>query len=337
MAISLIKTPNQMLLEQAGVPHLATGGQPPSKAKMQAELATSTQAAQQKPNVNPTKAQLIAFIKQNPQMFNYGNPLANLKLVRGEFITDQLKNYGNPAQKEYVAWQSDNLQRRLMGTDESDKVIPVYRPDPTNRFGGKTGLETQPTYLDPTMIQKQIAAMKAGQPYGVPQLTPQQLKTFYTLEGRSDMGFNDIDFNDLKALDIAEKLKAEGHHPDQAYYAAALYNKNKQATRLNAPLPQAWNGFGTSEYGKTGMDYNNAYNAFGKLVDHPQNKEFNTLIDTAYHQPQQPQATQPQDAAQMPNVDIMGNAAGFKKGGVVKSKPFRDISKVLIQKHISGK
>ena len=333
-----------MILQEAGIPALKSG-KSVSKAKMQAELATNAQNKKPVPNTNPSKKEMLNWVKEAGE--DWALPLIQKNQwgdVKRQYVVQQLKAFGSPAQKEYVAWQADRDQRRMLGTDESDKIIPVYRPDPKNRFGGKNGLETQPTYLDPTMIQNQISAMRAGEKYGVPQLTPQQLKTFYSLEGRSDMGFNDVDFNDPKALSIAEKLKAEGFHPDQAYYAAALYNKSNQANRLGAPLPQAWNGFGTSEYGKTGMDYNNAYNAFGKVVDHPKNQEFNSLIDTTHANPIIPNAPKQQNQNQMPQVDMLGNATGlpaqdtgsslFKKGGSVKPKQFRDMSKLLIQKHL---
>lgn len=334
-----------MLLQSAGIPALKNGGQPPTLPQQQAALAHAATNAKNKtpvPNTNPSKKEMLQWVKEAGE--DWALPLIQKNQwndVKRQFVVQQLKAFGSPAQKEYVAWQADRDQRHMMGTDESDKVIPVYRPDPKNRFGGNTGLETQPTYLDPTMIQNQISAMRAGEKYGVPQLTPQQLKTFYSLEGRSDMGFNDVDFNDPKALAIAEKLKADGFHPDQAYYAAALYNKNNQAQRLNAPLPRAWNGFGTSEYGKTGLDYNHAFDAFGKVVNQPMNKEFSNIIDQAHANPIMPTPAKPQAQqqsqfpSQMPNVDIMGNVTGFKKGG--KVKPFRDMSKVLIQKHISGK
>ena len=317
MSSPLIKSPIEMLYEQAGIPHMSGGGQPP-------------------PNTKPTRAQVAAWAKQH--FGNLPNPptAKNWAGTTQQYVQDQLKQYGTPEQQNYVKWQDDRHMRQLAMQDESDKVVPVYRADPANRFKGNNGLETQPTYLDPEMIQKQIAAIRAGEKYGVPKLSPQQLKTFYPLEGRSDMGFNGVDFNDAKALELAEKLKAEGHHPDQAYYAAALYNKNNMANRLHAPLPQAWNGFGTSEYGKTGLDYNKAYEAFGKVVDHPQNKEFNTLIDNAYNNPQMPQPTNTTAPTEMPPVDTMGNSSGMAAGGST-NKPFYDMSRLLIQKHLSGK
>ena len=48
MSISPIKTPNEMILEQMGIPHLAGGGQPPTPA-MQAALAMGAMRNDPKP------------------------------------------------------------------------------------------------------------------------------------------------------------------------------------------------------------------------------------------------------------------------------------------------
>lgn len=319
--MNIIKTPNEMLLEMAGIPHMKAGGQ--------------TEVVQTKPITNPSKAQLDAWVKQYmpaPPKDKQGWAQA-----KKEYQIDQLHQYGSPHQKNYAEFidnRSKALWTNMVKGNKFDNPVSFYRPNPKNLHGAKDYLETMPTTLDADRLAEQTKALRAAEKYGGAKLTPQQLKTFYALEGRSDMGFNGTDFNNAKALEIAEKLKAEGHPEEAAYYAAALYDKNKVANRTGISLQEAWNGTGTSEYGKTGMDYKHAYDAFQPYIEHPKNAELDKVINTSYNwqdpyankpvQLQAPQQQQQQQAPQMQaqeQIDPLQQTPGlgaYKKGGAVK-------------------
>jgi hypothetical protein len=203
MTIPLLKSPHEMLLELAGIPHLASGGQPPS--------------------------------------------LGNVDMT-------------------------------------PDNPINAYRADPTGKFGGKDRMETMPTRLDRTTIEEYIKAMRAGAPMGIPQLTPDQLARMLLVEGRSDFGFNTLNENNKLAMQKATLLNEMGHGQPAANFAAALFDKQQLADRINKPFQEVWNGSGRSDVtGRTGAQHNQRYNQFGYAVEHPKNAELINFINSAYN------------------------------------------------------
>ena len=228
------------------------------------------------------------------------------------------------------------LQHLLNSTGISDKnsANPVkgYRADPKGRHGGKEGIETMPTTLDKTTIEEYVKAMRAGEKHGVPQLPPEFLTNMLLTEGRSDFGFNALNENNRKAAEIARNLRKSGHEGAPSNFAAALYDKMEAAKRLNKPFSTLWNGTGVNQYGSTGNDYTNRFTSTFPATMHPQNQELLGTVQGAYnYQPPPP----PEPPSNMPAVNQIGDTIGMARGGSTR-KPFHDISKLLIQKYLTG-
>lgn len=284
MALELLKTPYELLLEEAGYPRMAGGGQPPTM--QQARMAAAYGAA--------------------PQGINQIDP-----------------NWDN---------------------NQPIDLVKAYQPDPTNRFGSKTGMATVPHMFNKSEIQNYVKAMRAAEPLGVPQLTEQQLLAKLVAEGRSDFGSNVYDFNNKKAAKIHDTLMEMGFGPEYATFPAAIYTTDRLAKHHNVPFEHQWNGLGRSATtGKTGAQHNTKYEQYLPLVNHPLNADVSQVINEAYnYRPKDPSITAPFEY-----TDPMGNfvpttppnqrAPMFANGGAVKPKTFHDISKMLIQKHLSGK
>ena len=269
MALELLKTPYELLLEKAGFPHMAGGGQPPSNAQAMAMASRYSGLG--------TKPDLTGYIPPD--------------------------------------------------------FIPTYRPDPKGKYGGKEGLETQPTYLDKQQIQELVRAMRAGEAHGVPQLPPEYLANLALREGRSDFGFNEMNAKNPKALAISNTLATSGQVEDYpSEFAGALYDKMQTAQRLKKPFSTVWNGTGVNKLGQTGNEYTDKFTAGFPATMHPKNAELLNTIREAYNQKLQTQQPPPENT--MPAVDQLGNPIGYNTGGAVKPKTFFDISKILIQKHL---
>jgi hypothetical protein len=226
---------------------------------------------------------------------------------------------------------------------QDPSYVKYYRRGTIPKNTTKEGLETLPSELNANELKNWISVMRAGEKHGVPQLSPEQLAAMVFKEGRTNLGFNQFNYRDPKSLEIYRNLVAEGYDPAAAGFGPAIYDAHAKAKVKGGDPMNYWFGTGISEDKQTSPQYLAGMKANMQYVTHPKNAELLNTIRDAYHNPVPPppipviDKDAPQAAAQMPTVDIMGNAAGFKKGGVVKSKPFRDISKVLIQKHISGK
>jgi hypothetical protein len=211
------------------------------------------------------------------------------------------------------------------------EFIPAYRPDVKGKYGGKEGLETQPTYFDKMQMQEYVRAMRAGEPHGVPQLPPEYLANLALREGRSDFGFNEMNYKNKKAADISKLLATSGQHEDSASdFAGALYDKMNTSMRLNKPFSTVWNGTGVNDYGQSGNQYTQKFTQGFPATMHAKNDALLQAIREAYNYKPPVQ----QEQTNMPNVDIMSNPTGFSTGG--STTPFYDMSKLLIQKHLSG-
>jgi hypothetical protein len=100
MSSPLIKSPLEMLYEQAGIPHMQAGGQPPQ-------------------NPYPTTTTQQQALQQ-------------IGMQSGLGYKPDLRGYTPP------------------------DFIPAYRPDIKGKYGGKQGLETQPTYFDKMQMQEYV-------------------------------------------------------------------------------------------------------------------------------------------------------------------------------------
>ena len=223
----------------------------------------------------------------------------------------------------------------------SSNPLKMYRADPTGRYGGKDRMETMPTTVDKTTVEEYIKAMRAGQSLGVPQLTQDQLAKMLLVEGRGDFGFNALNENNKAAMEKATLLNEMGHNRVASDFAAALYDKQQLADRINRPFQEVWNGTGRSKMtGRTGAQHNQRFNEFGYAVDHPKNAELMNTINSAYNY-QEPEklnlgANEYADpmGSYVPTVEQNKPGRRYAAGG--STTPFYDMSKLLIQKHLSG-
>jgi hypothetical protein len=182
------------------------------------------------------------------------------------------------------------------------KEIPnfaVYRADPTGRYGGKDGLETQPTRFNndkntnisgggsPVDMYAWARELARAGKYGVPQLTAQQLAALALQEGRPDYGNNGADIKNPNNLALAKRLYPQENF-DHGYglygardFPVAVAEKMATAKRLGIPFELAWNGTGRSAAGTTGEGYSHYYQASLKAAAHPKNKQLVDFIQSA--------------------------------------------------------
>lgn len=124
--------------------------------------------------------------------------------------------------------------------------------------------------------------MKAGKPYGVPQLTKEQLTNLALHEGRDDFGLNLMNSNNKKAMAISKALQKEGLDPYGADFAGAIYDKHQVANKVGIPFEHAWNGKGVVEgTRRTGADYAKEAKEMNYAAYHPKNAEMLDYIDRA--------------------------------------------------------
>lgn len=182
---------------------------------------------------------------------------------------------------------------------EFPSQIGGYRADPKGKYGGKHGLETMPTNLYAPELFAKVRAMRMGEQYGVPQLSPEQLAAIALKEGNGLSGVfgvdpvwdrNNPDPNQrlveydphMKGdKELFDRLIQQGINPGAAAFAVRLANKQKVAQRLGIPLASAWVGTGHSGY-ESSNEYANAMGAFERAAAHERNKDLLNFIRTAY-------------------------------------------------------
>lgn len=229
------------------------------------------------------------------------NPPKSLETIRKE-IADK---------KRLKEWERQtNLSHWLKGLDVNQESFPDnvsgYRADPTGKYGGKSGIETLPTKLNAPELYAKVMAMKLGEPYGVPQLSPEQLAALALKEGQGISGVfgvdpvvpksalkgdpqgvkyalqNDTNYDPAMKSDkeLYEKLLKQGITGQAAAFAVRLANKDKVAKRLGIPLGSAWVGTGHSGY-ESSQQYANSLSEFEKAALHPKNRALVEFISTA--------------------------------------------------------
>ena len=199
-------------------------------------------------------------------------------------------------------WKKEtNLNHWLKGFDVDLTSFPEnvsgYRADPTGKYGGKSGIETLPTRLNAAELYAKVRAMKLGEPYGVPQMSPEMLTALALKEGQGPSGVfgvdpvvpksaleddplgvmyslkNDTNYDpNMKGdKELYEKLLEKGIEGNAAAFAVRLANKDKVSKRLGIPLASAWVGTGHSGY-ESSQQYVDSLKEFEKISNHPKNK-----------------------------------------------------------------
>ena len=118
--------------------------------------------------------------------------------------------------------------------------IRAYRANPTNKFGAKDGMETQPIRNSQVWNVSQVydiaKNIKAALAAGMPSVGAEQLVNKILNEGRSDAGVNEFNTANPKAVALYNKMIAGGASELASAYAAAVLDKRQLASRLNIPF-----------------------------------------------------------------------------------------------------
>lgn len=190
------------------------------------------------------------------------------------------------------------------------KTLEAYRADPTGRYGGKEGLETQPlqrlikggntvgktemykpdenpetstVYTDPSKavqeLYKYARLNGAAAKHGYPAFTPEEIVAFTLKEGRTDLGHSGVNFGNKQDVAYDKMLRNTYHLPAQDLnFLAAVASKKRVADKLGISLAEAWNGTGVNDAGKSGKDYAADWEAHKKAALHPKNKQLFNVI-----------------------------------------------------------
>lgn len=161
------------------------------------------------------------------------------------------------------------------------EYVKGYRADPKGKFGGKDRLETLPTKFDKSEMYSILSTLKDAEQLGMPKLTDQQLANMFLNEGRSDAGFNGLNVNNPKAMELYNKLKEKGHSDFGAQFAGAVLDKMQTAQRLKKDFNEVWNGVGVSPVGRTGAQNAQRMQESSYAPDVSKNSELMSFIKGA--------------------------------------------------------
>jgi hypothetical protein len=187
--------------------------------------------------------------------------------------------------------------------------IQVFRADPTGKFGGKEGLETQPisvfatgqklmgNKLQPADLNLETSTVNnnsekamqelykyarlngAAQNLGLPSMTPAEMAAFAIKEGRSDVGHSGVLPRTKDELAFDEKLRTTYNlHSRDRNFLTSIFAKQKVAEKFKIPFAEAWNGTGTNAAGQTGKQYAQDYQNHLQAATHPKNQQLLNLI-----------------------------------------------------------
>lgn len=160
------------------------------------------------------------------------------------------------------------------------QFVPAYG------YGKKTKkMETTPHKYDKETMNYFIQGMRAGEKYGVPQLDKQTLAGMAMQEGPTHaFGFNEHLFNknNKQAVQVKDKLIADGVSPRAATFAASVFDKQQVAKRNSIPFEMAWNGLGVNAFGQSGKQYAEFVNKQKELLQDPKNASFVSWLDKTY-------------------------------------------------------
>lgn len=211
-----------------------------------------------------------------------------------EGISDKEANDARDADRKRQFWLAG------IGVPEGGipDVVRGYRADPKGKYGGKEGLETLPTEFGGPELYARIRAMRLGEEYGVPQLTPEQLAALALKEGMrlsGVFGVNSVWDEGAKTLldydphmagdkELFDALMERGIPELAAAFAVRLANKDKLAKRLGIPFETAWQGTGATPYEPKGA-YADSMKHFYKAATAEPNRALVDFIRSAYGEP----------------------------------------------------
>lgn len=162
--------------------------------------------------------------------------------------------------------------------------------------------ETLPTAFRTKDLDFMARGAKYATSVGMPEIGFTSLANRILVEGRSDAGANEFNYNNPKASVVYDKVLAAGFPQYVAIYAGAVTDKADVAKRLGISFDEAWNGTGRSkDSGKTGKDYAARMQQMAGAVNDPRNADFVSYINRAAEGQLQPK----EKLAKMTTQDIM--------------------------------
>ena len=132
--------------------------------------------------------------------------------------------------------------------------------------------ETLPKKMDGVEI------MELAQVLPRTSMSPEQLLNRILVEGRGDAGVNEYNTHNKRAKEVFDKTTADGGSKLQSTFLAAVLDKAEVAKRTGKSFDEAWNGTGTSVYGKTGADYARRMKEMQGAATDPRNEKLLDLI-----------------------------------------------------------
>ena len=266
------------------------------------------------------------FISSTPFLRDLANTLGMTKTVEQdpELPSFRPKGFSTFEKDTEKNLDTNPLYYIAKSTKPTDlpEGVRAYRADPTNKYGGGTGVETVPIkgfYRDDPgalpFVNMQTALNKinpqanplpapldkysiselaikdlyrrarlsgAASKHGMPSLTPEELAAFALKEGRSDYGVNSFRGSPGEKKMENDVFSTYDIHPQDANFLALIASKKAVADRLGRALPEVWNGTGKNVFNQSGKDYAKDWNAHYEAAKHEKNKELMDLIRRAY-------------------------------------------------------
>jgi hypothetical protein len=164
--------------------------------------------------------------------------------------------------------------------------INAYRADPTGKYGGKEGIETQPMKLYAPQLYSHARALGHAEGHGVPKMDAQALANIALMEGRPNFGNNPyaisrVDPGQKKSVELFKKLIASGVPENVADFPVKIFEKNNISKQKNISFEQAWNGLGKTSKGRSGADYARDIESGRSASAHKNNAPLVALINQA--------------------------------------------------------
>ncbi|NDG62484.1 MAG: hypothetical protein EBY29_03325 [Planctomycetes bacterium] len=206
--------------------------------------------------------------------------------------------------------------------NHKDEYISGYRADPKGKFGGKTGLETQPKYFNKAEIANYLKGMAtARDKFGLRHPDPETLTNLLLKEGRNDFGANH-DFPGSpegykRYLQMTKALKDDPSVGNLSM-AATMDEHMRRADERKRPFPHVWNGGG-----KQAAQYNKDFEAAKYAATHPQNLSLYNFVKQHLGLPiEKPtpsmQPKQPPISSDIPEDVPVELPDDYRKGGRVR-------------------